>query len=107
MKILLIIFITLILISLVSPIMIIEQEDPGYIIKIGPGKVLVSFNDSRDLYAKDIILANPEIDYISYTEENKTIGYVNIFHGVGKNFLIEENKVYEIFVKEEINLTIK
>jgi hypothetical protein len=59
------------------------------------GRNEISLNYSLG-YASDMARAHPEIETITYVEGNETIGYVNIFGGVGKDFIIEADKIYEI-----------
>ncbi|GBE20030.1 hypothetical protein BMS3Abin17_00762 [archaeon BMS3Abin17] len=64
----------------------------------------VSIN--QPLSAKELVVLNPEIEYISYFDEflNKSVAYVNIFGGIGSNFMINPEQIYEISVSKEINL---
>jgi len=73
-------------------------------LNLSKGKNFVVFNFTEPFYAETLIKLNPSIEAISYTENNKTIGYVNVFGGVGKNFIIQKNKKYEIIVKENSTL---
>jgi len=68
------------------------------------GKNYLTFNQS--VYAKEIIILNPEIESVSYFDEflNRSVGYVNAFGGVGSNFLINSKQGYEINVRKDINL---
>ena len=68
-----------------------------------PVKNYVELNVSNGFYAETLIKLNPDIEAISYKEDNETIGYANVFGGVGKNFVVE-SRTYEIIVKENINL---
>lgn len=68
------------------------------------GKNSVEFDNA--LLVKELVVLNPGIEYVSYFDDflNKQIAYVNVFGGVGDNFLIEPGKVYEISVKKKIEL---
>jgi hypothetical protein len=70
------------------------------------GKNHVRFNMIEPFYVKDLVKWNPSITVVSYTEENKTIGYVNLFNGLGENFIIENNKDYEVILNKDINLVL-
>ncbi len=70
------------------------------------GKNQVRFNLTEPFYAKDLVKWNPSISVASYIEDNKTIGYVNLFNGIGENFMIENYKYYEIILNENISLFI-
>jgi len=74
----------------------------GILLKTGKNYLILN----QSLYAKEIIILNPEIESLSYFDEflNKSIGYVNVFGGVGSNFITNPEKAYEINVKEDINL---
>lgn len=69
------------------------------------GKNYIQLNVTEPFYVETLVKLNPTIEVISYKEGNETIGYVNVFNGVGKNFIIE-NREYEIVVKENTNLII-
>jgi hypothetical protein len=98
---------TVLFISFASSIVILElNAEPGNANHLAAGKSYISINVSYLIYARDLVKANPKIDSISYLENNRSVGYINIFGGIGKNFLIEKNKIYEISTKEEIELVI-
>lgn len=73
---------------------------------LNEGKNLVYFESYNT--AKGLIMKNPEIETISYYDEfsDKTIGYVNIFGGIGKDFTIYPGKLYEINAKRQISLNL-
>jgi len=70
-------------------------------IHLSSGKNYLIFNQS--ILASDLIKKNPQIQVISYFDEvkNKSVGYVNIFGGIGTDFLIDQEKIYQIFVDTE------
>lgn len=70
------------------------------------GKNQITIN--RTMYAKELLILNPEIESISYFDNflNKSVGYVNVFGGIGSNFLIKPGKVYEISASKNISLII-
>ena len=68
------------------------------------GKNVIIFNNSKELFVKTLIELNPKIDVVSYRYDNRTIGYINIFNGVGDNFVIQPDMQYEIISKENITL---
>ena len=70
------------------------------------GKNHARFNLTEPFYARDLVKWNPSISVVSYIEENKTIGYVNLFNGIGENFIIENNKDYEIILDKNISLVL-
>jgi hypothetical protein len=67
------------------------------------GKNLVRINLSEPVYAETLIKMNPDIEAISYVEGNRTIGYVNVFQGVGKNFVVADRE-YEIIASKSTDL---
>jgi hypothetical protein len=74
--------------------------------ELNKGKNEICLNYSLG-YASELVKIHPEIETITYVQENKTIGYVNILGGIGKDFLIEENKTYEINSKKNITIETK
>lgn len=82
------------------------QADSDVTIYLQTGKNEVQF--SEYVYASELIAWNPDIEYIAYYDEflNRRIAYVNVFGGVGDNFLTHPSKTYEISVKENIGLII-
>ena len=74
------------------------------VIELGKGKNFVQFNLSEGFYADTLIKLNPAIESISYRVGNRTIGYVNVFGGVGENFIINSNQTYEIVLRKNSTL---
>lgn len=85
-------------------LILISSEDPRSI-DIKKGKNNVSFNFSEPVFASSLIQLNPDIEAISYKEGNVTIGYVNVFKGIGENFFIY-NREYEIIASKDISLVL-
>lgn len=73
---------------------------------LATGKNQVRFNLTEPFYVKDLVKWNPTISVVSYIEENKTIGYVNLFNGIGENFIIENDKDYEVILNKNISLVL-
>jgi hypothetical protein len=96
----------LILVSFVILVSALIRAQNYYSLNLEKGKNYVKLE--RSLYVKDLIKLNPEIDYVAYYDEflNKSVSYVNAFNGVGSNFIIEQEKIYEISVRKEFALTI-
>jgi len=82
-------------------------KDEGQKISLEKGKNYVTINNT--IYVQELIRINPEIESISYIDSflNQSIGYVNVFGGVGKNFVIVPEQVYEISVKKNMSLIIE
>jgi hypothetical protein len=103
--------ITLILVFLVivlgiSGIIIAEEFKEGIKLHEGKNTVNISF-EFNPIYASDLALIYPEIATITYNDSQKDIGYVNVFGGIGDNFVIYPDRIYEITVKKEVNLNLK
>ena len=96
-------FIIIFAISLVFAISLIISSKENLSIELSKGKNYVRLNVSELFYVETLVKLNPLIEAVSYKEENETIGYVNIFKGVGKNFVIQDRE-YEIVAKESTNL---
>jgi len=94
-----------IVISLVLTISLIRvtSEDVNSI-ELYKGKNLVKLNHTNPFYVKSLIELNRDIEAVSYLENNRTIGYVDIFGGVGENFIIQEDIEYEIIASRDTNL---
>jgi hypothetical protein len=90
--------------ALLSYMIIISSKDIAFI-PLLKGKNQVYVNISEPIYVKTLIEINPKVEAISYKEGNETIGYVNLFYGIGKNFALESRE-YEIIVSEDINLAV-
>jgi hypothetical protein len=97
--------------NVTEPLKIIEDNITKYIFELtfrdGTGKNLMQFPIEPNLRASQLLALLPESDAVSYFDaaRNKTVGYVKAFGGIGKNFLIEANKTYEISVTESVNWT--
>jgi hypothetical protein len=103
-----IILILVFIISLfgISEILIAEELEGG--IKLSEGKNVINLSfEFSPIYASDLIKLNPEIETVTYNDSIEEIGYVNIFGGIGENFVIKTNTLYEITTKQEITLNLR
>lgn len=68
------------------------------------GKNLVEFGE--EIYAKQLVILNPHIEYIACYDEylGKQLAFVNVFGGIGQNFLIVPEEECEISFKYDTNL---
>jgi len=68
------------------------------------GKNYLTFDQT--FFVSELVLLNPEIEYVSYYDDflHKSIGYVNVFGGVGSNFVVKLDKIYEISVSKNMSL---
>jgi hypothetical protein len=94
------------IIVLSSAITLAELSGEGIKLNIGENQINFSF-DFSPFYTQDLVKAYPEISVITHNENGVEEGYVNIFGGIGKNFLIESNKNYEIIVQKEVTIILK
>ena len=81
-----------------------ENISTGIFLKKGKNYVELNFTS----YAKNLVVHNSNIEYISYNDKflGKSYGYVNVFGGIGSNFAIIPGETYEIAVKEDMELFI-
>jgi len=97
----------LLLLALVILVDLGLAKDEGQKINLVTGKNYVTINNTMSV--RELVKINPEVESISYMDSflNQSIGYVNAFGGVGKNFLVVPNQVYEISVKKNMSLIIE
>jgi len=69
------------------------------------GKNILRINLSEPIYVETLIKLNPDIEAVSYQENNKTVGYANVFGGIGENFVVIDRD-YEVIVSKDINLVL-
>jgi hypothetical protein len=90
----------------VSGIIIAEDFNEGFKLNEGKDTINLSFEFSP-IYVADLLQAYPEITTITYQEGETSFGYVNVFGGIGENFVIYPNKIYEITTIKEVNLNLR
>ena len=88
--------------ALIFSFVVISSKDI-FSASLAEGKNKVRINLSEQVYVETLIKLNPDIEAVSYMEGNRTVGYVNVFEGVGKNFILEDRE-YEIIAGKSINL---
>jgi hypothetical protein len=99
-------FILIFVILCVSGIIIAEEFKEG--IKLIEGKNAINLSlDFNPVYVKDLVKIYPEIQTVTYNDTEQERGYVNVFGGIGDNFVIYPNKIYEITTKQDITLNLK
>ncbi len=71
-------------------------------VELTKGKNNVMFQ-TDSLYVQDLIAAYPSIETVSYYDSflGTQLGYVNVFGGVGRNFLLVPGQQYEIVLSED------
>jgi len=75
-------------------------------IDLSKGKNLIMLNITEPFYVETLIKLNPSIEVVSYIENNESIGYVNVYGGIGKNFIMREGTEYEIIVSDNAGLVL-
>lgn len=96
----------LIMIIFSGAVTLAEMSEEGIKLNIGKNFINLSFEFSP-VYVQDLVKNYPGISTITSNESGIIEGYVNVFGGIGKNFLIESNKEYEIITKKEETITLK
>ncbi len=88
---------------------IIIAEDFKESVELTEGKNLINLSQEfSPLYVEDLVKMYPEITAVTYIDQTEeTFGYVNVFGGIGENFVIYPNLVYEIITKQKITLNLK
>ncbi|MCX6750038.1 MAG: hypothetical protein NTZ83_01120 [Candidatus Pacearchaeota archaeon] len=90
----------------VTGIILAEEFKEG--IKLSEGKNIINLSfEFNPLYVEDLVKIYPEIATVTYNESGQEFGYVNVFGGIGENFVIYPNKIYEITTQKEVNLNLK
>ncbi len=86
-------------------ILFAEEIDLGEGIVLNEGKTFLNTSaDFNPIYVKDLVNLFPEISTISCTENGEEKGYVNVFGGIGENFVMLPNRTYEVVSKREVIL---
>jgi len=100
-------FIILVLVILcISGILLAEDFKEG--IKLSEGKNVLNIStEFNPLYVEDLVRIYPDITTITYNDSEKEFGYVNVFGGIGDNFVIYPNKTYEITTRKEVILNLR
>jgi hypothetical protein len=89
-----------------SGILLAEDFKEG--IKLAEGKNVININFGfNPFYVEDLVKIYPEITTVTYNDSEKELGYVNVFGGIGDNFMIYPNQTYEITTRKEVTLNLK
>ena len=70
-------------------------------VKKGENNIMVE-NYFHSLPVSSLISTNPQVQSVTLLEEGQTLGYVNVFGGIGTDFLIEPGKTYEVHSSEDL-----
>ncbi len=101
-----IILLIVLIIFAISGIIFAEEFKVGT--KLFEGKNVILFeSDLSPIYVSELIKRYPEIATVTSNESEIEKGYVNVFGGVGEDFIIYPNKTYEITVQKEVVLNLK
>lgn len=73
-------------------------------ISLKEGKNIVIFNATNSFNVSILVKLNPQIEVVSYKEENVSFGYVNFLGGLGDNFEIMNGMSYEIYSSKNSTL---
>ncbi len=89
-------------IALISLIIAIAPEKE---IKLIKGKNnLTTPENFKPIYVKEFVNQHTEIQTITLREDNKAQAYINYLNGIGKNFILQPNKTYEITCSKNISI---
>ena len=58
-------------------------------------------------YVQDLVKGYPEILTVTYFEFQEEKGYVNLFGGIGENFIIYPNNTYNLTVNKNLEVNLK
>ena len=87
---------------------IIIAENFKESIKINGEKTLINLSfEFSPIYVSDLTKLYPDITTVTHNNGTHEIGYVNVFGGIGENFVVSQNKLYEITSKQEVNLDLR
>jgi hypothetical protein len=96
---------TLLILS-IGGIILAQDFSEGFNLSEGKNFINLSF-EFNPIYVEDFIRAYPEITTVTYNNGTEEIGYVNIFGGIGENFVIYPNQIYEINTNQEVILNLR
>lgn len=75
------------------------------VIKLFPGENLFYVEDYFQITSASEMIKNyPEIEAITLERYGEQLGYINVFGGIGTDFLIVSNLQYEIYSNSEIEI---
>lgn len=88
---------------------VILAEEIKRSVELSEGKNLINFSQEfSPIYVEDLVKLYPEITAVtSFRNSEEGAGYVNVFGGIGENFVIYPNSVYEIVTKQKTTLDLK
>jgi hypothetical protein len=101
-----IIIFVIIMIGLLSSF-IIAENTPDKIEIIEGKNTINTSKEVSPIYVEQLVKEYPQIEAISYSVNNETIGFVNAFQGIGENFIVYPEKEYEIISKQNFTLYLK
>jgi hypothetical protein len=76
-------------------------------IKLEKGKNVVNWTINQGISVEQLIMNYPQIQAITYYDENNmSHGFINVFSGIGENFILIAGNQYQIDTKEEVVITL-
>ncbi|MGY4884737.1 MAG: hypothetical protein ACP5NZ_04130 [Nanobdellota archaeon] len=101
------IVLSILLILSITGIIFAEEFKKGIEVKEGQNLLNLS-NEFEPIYVQDLVKIYPEISTVTYIDSfGEKYGYVNVFGGIGQNFVVYPNSIYEITTKQNIDLNLK
>lgn len=85
-------------------VLFVNSVQPSSGIDLSEGWNNLTLNFSSSFNASSLMKLNPEIEVVFYNGENGTIGYANIFGGIGKDFNIEKGVRYGVYSSKNATL---
>lgn len=87
-------------------VVVIAQSPPT--INLDKGKNNFSVDSFfYPIYVSTLVSKHPEIESVTLLDYGRSFGYVNVFGGIGTNFIIEQGKTYEIYTSKPMNITLR
>lgn len=76
-------------------------------VQLVEGKNIVNATEFEPLYIKTLVKMYPEIESASYDVGGVSYGYVNVFGGIGTDFVVMPGIDYEIVVSNNITINLR
>ena len=100
------VFFILVILFSVSIVFGLDGKE-NYGIEIVEGRNNFSGHEFEPFYAKDFVLNNPEIVSISYSVSGNSYGFLDVFGGIGTNFVVVPEIEYEVVARENVTLYLR
>lgn len=74
-------------------------------VELLPGKNLVTLKESGfGISAKSLVEAYPALQMVAFDDGIHTLAYINLFGGIGTDFILYPGKTYELYTTTQLNL---